>query len=490
MKDRWPIPLRMSGALLLSIVFLLSITIGLSAQIQIVAAEDSSQMHVSLGGSLSAKLLNFSPSNKILLKVQGSPEDIRKITQELAQSRLPQQSGIRDIRTIPIGESAFLLVVDFWERLGFKVTTQQGELRLAVNDRPYRNPLENWYRRGLYYQKKGDLKKALAYYRKVVFQNRQHGNAYFMAGQIRWNWKQYRLAEINFRNALRGKTDSVRVYYFLAELYRKLQNPTKAEAYARLYEQHRIANPVPATPPDTAKPEVSPVKLARTDSIPEAFPETSASADSSTLAVTVGRMMFPWQWSTTMQTVGGILVVGLLVGIALVVGIRGKNRRQYTVAARASARKQPEASAAQSQPVQQETVEEKKEKIMALFQNALNETHATPKPHSQQATRLETPEPVAEPVSVAEGPEEHSDPEQPDGRNARDVARQLNIGVGEVELALLMSSHQVQTNRSSDYRKAILQLRAQNKSIAEIARELNIGRSEVEIVLKLMNLTT
>ncbi len=489
MKDRWPIPLRMSGALLLSIVFLLSITIGLSAQIQIVAAEDSSQVHVNLGGSLSAKLLNFSPSNKILLKLQGSPEDIRKITQELAQSRLPQQSGIRDIRTIPIGESAFLLVVDFWERLGFTVTTQQGELRLAVSDQPYRNPLENWYRRGLYYQKKGDLKKALAYYRKVVFQNRRHGNAYFMAGQIRWNWKQYRLAEINFRNALRGKTDSVRVYYFLAELYRKLQNPTKAEAYTRLYEQHRIANPVPATPPDTAKPQVSPVKLARTDSIPEATPETSASADSSTLAVTVGRMMLPWQWSTTMQTVGGILVVGLLVGIALVVGIRSKMRRQYTAAARASARKQPEASAAQSPPVPQETVEEKKEKIMALFQNALNETPSAPKPHSQQATRFETPEPVAEPVSVAEPPEERSDPEQPDGRNARDVARQLNIGVGEVELALLMSSHQVQTNRSSDYRKAILQLRAQNKSIAEIARELNIGRSEVEIVLKLMNLT-
>ena len=493
MKDRWPIPLRMSGALLLSIVFLLSITIGLSAQIQIVAAEDSSQVHVNLGGSLSAKLLNFSPSNKILLKVQGSPEDIRKITQELAQSRLPQQSGIRDIRTIPIGESAFLLVVDFWERLGFKVTTQQGELRLAVNDQPYRNPLENWYRRGLYYQKKGDLKKALAYYRKVVFQNRRHGNAYFMAGQIRWNWKQYRLAEINFRNALRGKTDSVRVYYFLAELYRKLQNPTKAEAYTRLYEQHRLANPVPATPPDTAKPQVSPVKLARTDSIPEATPETSASADSSNLAVTVGSKMFPWQWSTTMQTMGGILVVGLLVGIALVVGIRGKMRRQHTVVARISTRKHPDASAAQSppvQPVQQETVEEKKEKIMALFQNALNETPPTPKPHNQQASGFKIPEPVAESVSVAEPPEERSDSEQPDGRNARDVARQLNIGVGEVELALLMSSHQVQTNRSSDYRKAILQLRAQNKSIAEIARELNIGRSEVEIVLKLMNLTT
>jgi len=381
-------------------------------------------------------------------------------------------------------------VVDFWERLGFKVTTSGDEIRLSVDDQPYRNPLENWYRRGLYYQKKGDLKKALAYYRKVVFQNRKHGNAYFMAGQIRWSWKQYRLAEINFRNALRGKTDSIRVYYFLAELYRQLQNPTKAEAYTRLYEQHRTATPQPPTPPDTTRPKVSPIKLARTDSIPANTSETVSPADSSTLALTVGQILFPWQWSPTLQVLGGIMVLGLLVGLALVMGIRRKNRHQYPVAASTPPRKQPKATGVKSQPTPPETVEEKKEKIMALFQDALNETPVNSEPHSQRESRFAARETVTESEPLPEPSEEIPGLEQSGHGHPRDVARQLNIGVGEVELALLMSSHQVQTNRSSDYRKAILQLRAQNKSIAEIARELNIGRSEVEIVLKLMNLTT
>ncbi len=488
MKDKWPTPLRTSEWILALLIVIIGYWQS-GAQIRVTGAGDSTRVTIPLSGTISAKLLNFSPSHKILVKVNGKPETIRQLTTSLRQLALPSNSGVRRVRTIPIGESAFLLVIDFWERLPFRVHASDNIFNLAIGDGPYRNQLESWFRRGLYYHRQNELKKALAYYRKVVFQDRKHGNAYFKAGQIRFAWKQYRLAEINFRNAIRGGTDSVRVYYFLSQLYRQTHQLAKADEYARLYQEniHKVSKKLPV---DTTKnkPRVSPVKLAVHQSEAHATSEAEAESDTTTQTAAVTKSsVLPFRWTTTTKTFGVLLGV-ILIGIA---GMGVLRRRGIKTATENKSiplqvTKPQEAITYTSA----ENIEEKKEKILALFEGALREepeTVSEAKTTAPVAPKLQSPSEAGVTSSLEEDADVFAEPEPK--QDARQLAKELNIGVGEVELALLMSSHQVHNNRHNDYRKAILQLRAQNKSIAEIARELNIGRSEVEIVLKLMNFT-
>ncbi len=482
MKERWPILLRTSIIVVGIAVFLLS---SLRGQVVINATGDSTEVVFPRSVPVTARLLNFSPANKILLKVQGDSLAIQAFTQKLPQTILPPLSGIRELRTIPIGSKALLLVIDFWERLPFTFKDSGQPIRMAVADAPYRHRLENWYRRGLYYHKRGELKKALAYYRKVVFQNRKHGNAYFMAGQIRWQWRQYRLAEINFNRALQGATDSVRVYYFLAQLYDQTQRPQKAQQYARLYEDKRVKQAPPVQPPVQKKAAVSPIKLAQKQV--DSSKSTDAFSDSVTVAVgeSMNSVVDGWWKPRSSITVLLLSFVGI-IGMILVYRWR-RQQQLWRVRRNLMQKDVRQMPQPQSSP---ESLARKKEKILALFEDVVKEDVSESVAVRPGATP-ETPVPASSP-EIAEAPALVGAAEEiaPHRQDPTQLARQLNLGVGEIELALLMSSHQVQTNRQNDYRKAILHLRAQNKSIAEIARELNIGRSEVEIVLKLMNMRT
>ncbi len=485
MKERWPILLRMSSVTVLAIVLLPLLVWG---QLAITTNGDSTRMAFPPSAQLTARLLNFSPAHKILLKVEGSPEAVQAFTRNLAQSNIPNNSGIREVRTIPIGQKAFLLVVDFWERLPFTFQESAQPLQMAVADAPYRDQLENWYRRGLYYHKRGELKKALAYYRKIVFQNRQHGNAYFMAGQIRLQWQQYRLAEINFNRALQGQTDSVRVYYFMAQLYQQTQRPDKAREYARLYELKRAEQVVPRPSPVRQKPAVSAVKLA-SQQVPDssrtaiALEDSAAAAENTPIAAASVATSNLWRTRYSVM----FLVIGLLGVATVFLGYRWRQQRRVAQKLLTSDESDEKAMGSVPAAATEETIEQKKEKILALFEDVV-------KTEAQEPVAATAPA-IAEKEANGKFSREASptvmetvETSEARAQDPTELARQLNLGVGEIELALLMSSHQVQSNRQSDYRKEILRLRAQNKSIAEIARELNIGRSEVEIVLKLMNL--
>jgi len=72
--------------------------------------------------------------------------------------------------------------------------------------------------------------------------------------------------------------------------------------------------------------------------------------------------------------------------------------------------------------------------------------------------------------------------DEPD--RTRQLAQNYNLGVGEVELALKLSTIQYRSHREKDTRQQILNLKDKNLSIDEIARQAKLGKGEVELFLK------
>jgi hypothetical protein len=63
------------------------------------------------------------------------------------------------------------------------------------------------------------------------------------------------------------------------------------------------------------------------------------------------------------------------------------------------------------------------------------------------------------------------------------LAKSLNLGVGELELALNLKAHQRNVHRSISREEQIARLHAHHLDIAEIARRMRIGQGEVEFYL-------
>ena len=71
--------------------------------------------------------------------------------------------------------------------------------------------------------------------------------------------------------------------------------------------------------------------------------------------------------------------------------------------------------------------------------------------------------------------------EEPENRLK--LARSLNLGVGELELALNLKAHQRNVHKNLSREEQIARLYQKNLNVAEIARRMKIGQGEVEFYL-------
>ncbi|NOX36574.1 MAG: hypothetical protein GXO78_03475 [Calditrichaeota bacterium] len=434
------------------------------------------------------KLLNFSPANKIILKL--SLDEAAGITFSGLVAgtppQPPQTSGIVGIRYIPIDNAHGLVIVDLLDKLEFQVRTGSTRIRLEIQDRQYRQPLDNLYWRGVYYQRKGDLKTALQYYRRVVFQNRGHAHAYYKAGQIRLAWKQYRLAEINFNHALRKGCDSTRIYLYMARLYRESGKIQLAQSYEKKYQEVKAQREEAEQAKKKTKSE-PPMRIklveATSDSLRAA--ETPAVADSAQLAQGASPPQKRARQRLLVYLILGSVFALFGFSIAVLHGLK-RQREKFLVQA-AQTRRQVAPKPAN----QTVNVAARKKQILQMvsqLQDKKEQSESQERDANLQAPG-EEPFDLAEKQSHPNPPQEQAAWDEGAGswspERQKQLAKELNLGVGEIELALNLSAHHHMVHRNQNYKQQILDLLARNYSIPEIARELQLGQHEVELFLEL-----
>lgn len=473
-----PSKLRLNLALLvLSSLFHLAPGQTSSNDFHLSFRQDDQSTRFSISGMrlLSAKLLNASPDNKIILKITHPAAS--RFSESAGKIQFPALSAITRIKITPIDDRNDLLIVRLAEKLPFSQAEFSTGNDINIADGPYHKPLERNYRMGIYYQKKRDFERALNLYRRVVFKNRQHRYAYFKAGQIRLAWKQFRLAEINFRHARENGCDSTGLYRDLASLYRLEGNVRLANSYRDRFNRLR-RKPRRAAGQDSAA-NAKPIRI---QVVSNHRPDRP------------GRSEFPLNAQKTQvssqKTQDAVTkmpkkIVLYLIGIALAGAFL------MVTLLRNLLRKQPlPSNSTEAEPDIRIPVSAKKQRLMRLARTALD-------PPADGRQRLDEP-PLAErqhPVLLADLPirlpedseSSNSRNPAPPGENAappREMARELNLGLGEVELALNLTSEQRRHHQERDIRRRIRALHLQNQTIPQIARTLNLGQNEVELILR------
>jgi tetratricopeptide (TPR) repeat protein len=180
--------------------------------------------------------LTHSPAAKILLKAFRTEKDHnRKLKIE---ERLPAQSGVKLIRIFPLKPGHYLIALELIEKMEFE-WTEDDKSGIVLKDEFLFSEAEMAYHRGLAFHKQGNLKEALNLYRKAVFNDKTHANAYYKAAQIRLDWKQNDLAEINFRHAERLGCDSVMLYLHMANFFGSQGRKNLSNKYRLIYDEKR-----------------------------------------------------------------------------------------------------------------------------------------------------------------------------------------------------------------------------------------------------------
>ncbi len=443
-----------------------------------------------LPSSVHLKLLNPSPAQKLLVKIYSS--NLNRTFRPYFKISVPEPSGIASIQQLPLKKNSRLLVFTLKSNLNFSLH-QGNPTRIILHDEAFFDPLEQLYQQAVALQKAGQLDKALTLYRKIIFKNRRHGNAYFKAGQIRFAKKQYHLAEINFKHALRLKCDSLGLYRDMARLYRVLGNSVLARKYQRLYQEQysRQPQPVPDSQKQVSAVEASspagsenPVKTSPPSMEENAAPSQLTRATDSSVVSTSRLPEKPARSANHILLY--LLGTALLLGVLLYWLITSIQKRMVQ---RLKTTTFPELN-----------LEKNREKILQTAQAALQQAAQR---EEQMAEMPPKPEPPAEPSGLRE-PAKASPPpveeemasvltedspaqlsqlnlEEPENRLK--LARSLNLGVGELELALNLKAHQRNVHKNLSREEQIARLYQKNLNVAEIARRMKIGQGEVEFYL-------
>ena len=469
------------------------------ASLAVSQSKQHTTVRLTLPAGTKTRLLNFSPARKILIKLTTAlPLDERQL---LGHYRLPETSGLQSVRFSRLGANSYLLVVVLVEPLEFKLRSDSGSLTLELMDEALRDPVTAWYRRGLFYHRAGDLGSALKYYRRVVFRDRSHPYAYFKAGQIRMAWGQYRLAEINFKKALRNGCDSTALYLNLARLYLKTGRKSLAEKFQKQYEQHRREVPINATSrPRESKNESlkiqlvqeapSPVFGAKKNQKAHAAGEDSQSPPEKAMASTQKPApstasskpaRHPFPLSGRMLLLIGLAFASLVMGLGVLRWL--KMLKSLPLSQKAA---EPE--------LDMDAFLAQKMRLLNLASEAQEEPLSEggePSPFSGSTGELDFPDEEAFRDASAFGAEAPEDDQFPLGTwgtaasKLQRLARELNVPAGELELAVNLSAGKAAlAGVQGDLGEEILYLYRQQVPIAEIARRLNLGQNEVELYLK------
>ncbi|GAB4364661.1 MAG: hypothetical protein Kow0042_03420 [Calditrichia bacterium] len=408
--------------------------------------------------------MNEPPAAKIIFKLLNTrPEKI-----ELSDFNcpLPEKGAINNFRLLPLPDKAFLLTFDLEENLSYEWEPQP-ILRLDLHDEHYYDESEWDYRKGLEHHSRGELREALSAYRKAVFKNRRHGNAYFKAGQIRFAMGQYRLAEINFNHALRLKSDSLNLYRDLAALYEKTGKSHQAEEYRRIYHKKKEEALSRKTQEQTDNESMA-------SSLPETDLLSEKVASTETLQIYQKLEGTPSKSSLPLQLI--FYVVGIFVlSVALII---------YFI--RLFAKRQDRYRAWDSnlfEELSEEQINMKKEQILKVAKLAARELEY----ENAEPTLKGAPEDELQEEAVSEG-NLFREPEVGDAESRyrkEEMARHLSLGIGEIDLALNLKAHQRKAHSCFSLESQIDEMVSKNYPITEIAREMNLGKGEVELFLTL-----
>ncbi len=450
------------------------------------------------------------PANsiKIFLKLTGidpfSPEN------DPRQWQPPSRSAVRGYRLIPYNKKT-LLVIDLLHPVEYQVSETGRGFQVILRDAILRDPVAYAYITGLYEQRHGNLDEALKYYRKVLARRPHHPYAHYKIGQIRLQWEDYREAEVNLKTALDYGCDSVGVYKALAKLYRIYGNSRMAQFYENEYRQQGTPGPMPGK----YKNESAPADIgfaAKTGAAPEPSRSSSENVSSSQNATLTRLGANPWIWAA------GILSALLFFVTAVRLSFNGFRQKQVARTPGFHKRSIPETGSfagvvrERIAPTGKAPAPEPNLRRQHRAHIAIQPRKAVVRPAG--AGHPPAPEEKSQTSDVEalitallpnrRMPAENSAadllerdpgtgnlPAGPEPRtqsgDLREMAQRMNLGVGEIELALKLSALHHQSHRSRDVRQQILALHAQNLSVDEIARKTGLGKGEIELFLRLIN---
>ncbi len=125
-----------------------------------------------------------------------------------------------------------------WYELGRSLITLSRfkEARVALNRALKYSPQENkwcvYFEMGDLYKEKGDIKRAIGWYKKGIEENKQSASGYIYIGLCLWQLEKFDESEVWFKNAIKCKEGAIEeAYYNLAGYYRIKENLNQAKKF-------------------------------------------------------------------------------------------------------------------------------------------------------------------------------------------------------------------------------------------------------------------
>lgn len=447
-----------------------------------------------------------SPTRKIILKLSGVTVPVDELLSR--EIPAPAFSAVQGFRLIPYSGN-LLVIVDLLAPVEYQFRPDSSGFQVSLQDGSFRDPVENQYLQALVLHRRGELRQALMLYRKIVHQRRDHRYAFFKAGQIRLQWKEYRTAETNFKIALRNDCDSTGLYLALGRLYRATGKKELAENYEQQYEK-LTSRPVPVrnTVETPDMDSLSPREFAA-NGFPESLKSLQPLAAHVANAEITGSGKSAVDVRFWLYAIGSaILLLFLMAWLARSLRRKGILRKNpdllnqsgqeslFPEVADGSETVPEKFTAAQADPVAQTGMSNKASgsgasRRISRLQEMVAQFRAST---SRMPGHPDESEKQDNPVDQTAGDwPERSEPEHDSGNSLpydlKSIARRLGLGLGEVELAMKLSERTGQIAGQEELRGRVLQLHRENYSIAEIARRTGMGRGEIELILRLSEQT-
>ncbi|GAB4175821.1 MAG: hypothetical protein Kow00108_11050 [Calditrichia bacterium] len=287
----------------------------------------------------------------------------------------------------------------------------------------------------------GDINSAISFYRKAIKLAGEYGNAYYRAGIIRFKQNKVRDARINFSKALKQGTDSIRVNYYLAQTYLKLNQPKQANIYSERFQK------ISSRQDSVYREKVKMMERTVSES-PIIVPE--ANKNSSKYAL--------------------YFIPLLLLLFVIVIAWLKKN----------SVKEELEEEEGNREI--REDLSEREREFLEMLQKKQSEIE---EPVLQGKSNEEMVNIVKEEVQVEEEPIEETmmEPEEHDEKVEK--ARELNVGVGELDLALNLKAKMRNKNNLASQEDLILEMFREGIKKEEIAKKLQLNFGEVDLVIEL-----
>ncbi len=446
---------------------------------------------------------------KIVLKITGIQVKENELLPDSWQ--VPSLSAVNDFRCIPYNQN-LLLIVDLLHPVKYVLKTNDNGFAVELMDGTLRNPTEYNFIKGMKLQQNGNIDAALELYKQVARGNRNHPYVFYKAGQIRLQRKEFQKAEINFKIALANGCDSIGIYKAMATLYRSTGNQKLADKYEQQYQK---SLPTAAgNKPGNVYESVDFADNRPQTQSPEPLTSTNRHTVTQTEAKSAsGNSRFAWL-SYVLYGLPLLLLLWLVPityhRLRLRYHIAQKQRRSKMDARKVVEQQIQEQVSPRQEPAPQPQATVRSKTTTPIIARPprkpkINTSEAGPNLSDLSNTYRDTNPQVDALIDQLLGKSQlnirtdeeadifdtefdfsvDTDDTESTRQQALKLARELNLGQGEVELALKLSAMQHQTIRERDLRSHIMELYRQNMSIDEIAKSANLGKGEVELFLRL-----